>query len=763
MSTDYSSPVGPMNIEGLISGLDISNILDQLAAIRRRPIEVLEARRQQLQDRLSLYQSLETYVLSLQTAAQTLADDDTFRARSVSSSDATAVSVSADPGAPLGSHSIVVNQLAQVHKLQSASFTATNEALGLQGDIIVNGHTVHISADDDLLNIAAAINAANAGVQAAIVHIAENDHRLILTGLQTGDENAIDLVDANADSVLVSLGLVQSTTAIKHEITNGAASDLITSSTSAVGDVLQLQSAPSGTVQINGTDVAIDLGVDSLQDIADRITSTVSDVTATVATLDTDDGVRYELRIVGDSGTPTFSDASNVLCTLGILTKAPANELQAAQDAEIVFDGQTVTRSTNSIDDLIDGLHLELLQANPSATITLTINGDLEPAVQAVQNLVEQYNRVMEFVHEHQQYDPETNTGGELIANYDIVRMEGDLRAAVTYPVQGLTSDTILLSQIGITTDQSDRLVLDETELRSALNTDPLAVQRLFTVTAETTSSYVQYISSTADTQPSESSGYAVSITQVATRARAESSSLPSGIAVTETLTFCGEHQVTLTAGMTLQEASDALNSMFEENGLGLVASVSGTRLVIEHELYGSDYDIAISSTLDQGAGGTDLGGPSAGDEQVYAGTDVAGTIGGEPATGEGQYLTGDDTNEHTAGLRLRITATAPGDCGVVHFAKGAGRRLLDVISGLEDAEYGTFARITDSINDQIERIDQDISTLQARLDTYIDEMRRKFIAMEQALAEAQALSEYIANQLTVITSLFGRSVRTTP
>jgi len=759
MSTDFSSPVGLINVEGLISGLNISDILQQIGEVRRRPIQVLQQHQQELQDTLSLYQTLETKVLSLQTAVQDIATSGTFQARTATSSDSTALTVSADAGAALGTYNITINQLAQAHKISSTSFTASNEALGLEGDILINGEHIYIEADDDLLSIASAINRAGAGVQAAVVQVAENDYRLMLTSLQTGEDNAIDLVDANASNVLVSLGLVESATSIKHAVTNGAASDAMSSSLEAVGTVLELNSPPSGTVQINGTDVAIDLSTDSLQDIADRINSTVTGVSASVETVTEDGQVKYRLQIVGDSGTPTFTDDNNVLATLGILTKAPANEIQAAQDAEIVLDGITITRSTNNVDDVISGLHFQLLKADPSSSITVTVQHDVDTAVQAVQDFVSAYNDVVDFIRQNQTFDADTGQGGAFMTNYDVVVLENELRRAVTYPIQGFpTGDTLLASQIGITTDQQDHLVVDETELRQALTEDPDGFMRYFLATGEATHSAVQYVGSSPQTQPSPDTGYAVHITQVATKARAESASLPSGITQDETLTFYGEYTVQLFAGMTLEEAVERMNDMFEQQGLGLTASVDGDKIVIEHELYGSRYDIEISSSLDDGAGGTDLGGATAGDVETYAGTDVEGTIGGEPATGSGQYLTGDEDNENTAGLCIRVAATTPGDYGAVHLAKGLAQRLTDIIAGAEDPDTGMFARATENFNSRIEQLQEDIDTMEERVQTYLNDLRRKFLAMEEALGQAQALSQYITNQLAGIQRLSGGS-----
>lgn len=747
--------IGTSSISGIISGLDIDSILTQMAQARSGPITNLQAQKAEEQLLLAQYQSLTGALVILGSYAEGLTNADTFAARSLSNSDSSAVAAFVSDGAALGTYELVITQLAAAHKIASDTVADAEAQMSLSGDILVNGEAVEIASADSLTDIRDAINVAGAGVTASIVTISETDHRLTITSNTTGADNAIDLVDANSSDLLESLGLVGSATTIKTAITDGAAGDYITDKVTEVGEVLELGTSPSGTVQINGTGVAINLADDNLEAIADRITSTVANVTATVESEEINGETYYRLEIVGSGGTPTFTDDNNVLGTLGVLAKAPANVLDQAQDAQFSIDGYSMTRATNSVDDAIEGLALELLAEDSQSTIVLRVTADPAATVASVNNFISQYNSVVDVINAAQSYDSDNDTGGIFLGEMSVVLFEDGLRSAATSPVQTLGLDLQLLSQVGITTDADGHLVLDSTTFQEALEADPEGVKRLFGLYTDTTSQYVEYISSTATTRDSGAAGYAVEITQAATRATATSATLASGITQDENLTFYGEHTAQLQSGMSLAEATEHLNWVFNVYDLSLTASVDGDTIVVEHNLYGSKYAIEISSSLDDGAGGTNLGGETAGIEETYTGQDVAGTINGEEATGLGRYLTSNESNENTAGLMLQVTATEAGSYGTIKVSKGMASRLEDYLTLVTDDDAGLISIATEGVSEGIEAIAEEIERLQEGLQRYVTGLQRDFLEMEQALARAQTLGDWMTMQIQTLTAMY--------
>ncbi len=73
---------------------------------------------------------------------------------------------------------------------------------------------------------------------------------------------------------------------------------------------------------------------------------------------------------------------------------APVNPVSVAEDAKIKYEGITITRSENKIDDVIPNLTLNLLDETEK-TATITIKPDKEAAKDALINFVGNYNQVI--------------------------------------------------------------------------------------------------------------------------------------------------------------------------------------------------------------------------------------------------------------------------------------------------------------------------------------------------------------------------------
>ncbi len=740
--------LGPINIDGLVSGFNTTQIINQLVSVESQPLTHLDAKKSDLTSKLTAYQQIAASLQAAASAASALTDPTQFMPRTVSVSTPADAAASATDLAQLGTHSLVVKNLAQAQEISSATQASATTALGLSGSLRINGKTVNVAATDTLTDLVNKINSAGTGVTAGILTVSSSDYRLTLTAGQSGAGNSIDLADANGSGILRQLGLTDGTATVKHAVTGGVQSDGLSASGTPVATALGLSAGPTGTIQINGTGVSVDLGQDSLQTIAQKINSQVSGVTASVVSQQTNGQTTYSLQIVGASATPTVQDSGNVLETLGVVHQGVANPMQAAKDATVVLDGVTINRPTNSFDGVITGLNLELTQADPTNTLTLTVAPDVNTVVNNVQAFVQAYNNVSAAIDKDESYDSTSGTGGVLFGDQAMLQLAESMRRAVTGLVNTAGGGQAV-SSAGLTTDANDNLVLDTSKLTSALNRDPDAVAKLFGLTGAAGSSQLTYIASGSRTADSGANGYAVNVTAPATEATATSADLSGGITRTETLTFNHLHDVTLTSGMSLDQARDSLNSWFQTYGLNLTASDSGGKLQIQGSQYGSAYGFTLSSNVARGAGGTDLGGVQSGQAVSYAGTDVQGTIGGEAATGSGQVLTGNSSDLHAASLAVRVTAPGAGNAGTVTVTKGLAQRFADLVANVTDSNHGALTDGENSINANITDINSQEQTIQTDVQTYTAQLRQKFTDMETALGKAQVLQQYISGQIT--------------
>ncbi|MGI5817240.1 MAG: flagellar filament capping protein FliD [Armatimonadota bacterium] len=735
--------IGSMAISGLVArDIDISGVITQLAQIKRRPVELLEQKQSTHSRRLTAFQQLTARCLALGTATAGLTDGTAFEQVTARSGDPGTIAVSASAGAPVGSYRLEVARLAQSQKVSSGAVASTTEALGHSGEFLLNGRVVAVEAGFTLRDIRDAINAAGAGVSASILTGSETEHYLRLTSLSSGLQGAMQMVDVSG--VLEALGVQDGAVSTKHALADGMASDALAERFTPVGEALGLGAAPAGVISVNGVHVSIDLSADSLEEIAASI-GAVEGVGATVEEVEAGGVTRYQLRITGESGAPALVDDGNVLLALGVLERGLAHEVDAAQDALFTIDGVAMSRPTNAVDDAIDNVQLQLLRETDGAPVTVSIAADTAATVEAVQRFVDAYNAVIRFISEHQSFDTDAGTGGLFLGSPAVLQLETQLREQISRLVNTLGGELTLGSQAGLRFNTGDEIVFDSLALLDRLQSDPEGLRRLFG-TRTATSGEVEvfdYSSATADSGPG---GWAVEITQAATRPTAIGATLAAGIAMDETLTVNGV-SVSLTAGMSAEEAADALNAALIGERMEITAAVEGDRLVLRHELWGSRHSIAISSSLDEGSGGTDLGGSVAGEARVYEGQDVVGTIRGEAATGTGRLLTG-GRGTPAEGLRLVIAATEAGPVGEVRVSRGIAARMSALIERATDSRTGALTRAAEGQSGEIAAIDEQIAAVEADVDRYIERLQVDFALMESKMSRSLALLDWMENQI---------------
>mgnify|MGYP003968078013 FL=1 len=378
---------GTSAIGGLVSGLDTSNLIEQLVGVSRKRVDLVVTNQTKQSDKLAAFQGLNTQLTAFLAKADVLRESDTFdvfkTSTSTTSTTFTAdelVKVSATEEASPGTHTVTYtagSQLAQARQLSSASFSSKSTGLNLTGEFLINGQTISIVTSDSLADIASTINTANSGtdatgVTASLISVSDTDNRMILTSDNTGKDQFV-ILDASISTggdanILQTLGYTDGTTTIKNPTSDGAKSEAFSSSTSAIGSLLGLSSPQnSSTVQINGNNITIDLATDSLTDIATTI-SAVGGVTASVVSTTTEGVTTYQLDI---SGTINFTDSNNILEAVGVLEggQSTVAEVHTAS-ADNYNLSNAVIDSTTKFNNIYTGLI-------SSAANTLTAGGNI--------------------------------------------------------------------------------------------------------------------------------------------------------------------------------------------------------------------------------------------------------------------------------------------------------------------------------------------------------------------------------------------------
>ncbi|MHB8830079.1 MAG: flagellar cap protein FliD N-terminal domain-containing protein [Syntrophales bacterium] len=268
-------------ISGLSSGIDWQTMITQLIAIDHQRVDLVSAKKTSTANKLTEWQSLNTKLLSLKTAAGHLKDPEDFGLyKSTMTTDSSTVTasdllnVTTSESASLGSYSLKINNIASAQKLSSGSFAGASSALGTgyAGDILINGQVIAVSASDTLTSLKNKINNANSGenptgVTAGLVSYGTGDYRLVLTSDHTGAAG-IGLLNGGVTDILNQFGFTDSSRTAKNHLAGGDRTDRFSSTSVSIKSLLGLtttQTSLAGDIVINGQAVgAIDLNTDTL-------------------------------------------------------------------------------------------------------------------------------------------------------------------------------------------------------------------------------------------------------------------------------------------------------------------------------------------------------------------------------------------------------------------------------------------------------------------------------------------------------------------
>ena len=298
---------------------------------------------------------------------------------------------------------------------------------------------------------------------------------------------------------------------ITATISNPALFTASVSSNAASGDhrieVIQLASAQkllstgftSGTAIGTGTltiasggtsfDVVIGGADTTLTGIRDSINDAAGNPGIVASVIAGDDGQHLILANTKTGSTQTITiTASGGDGGLAKLAYDPLNgvsghytEQRPATDAQIRIDGVLRSSSTNQINNAVDGVNLTLLSADSGNPVNLTLAPDSSGAKNAIKQFVDSYNALTDTLAKLSSYDPTSRTAGPLLGDATARTLGAALRREFSAPLNDHSAQLNVLSAIGITTDKTGKLTLDEARLGAQLETSPSAVAALFT------------------------------------------------------------------------------------------------------------------------------------------------------------------------------------------------------------------------------------------------------------------------------------------
>ncbi|HEY6508438.1 MAG TPA: flagellar filament capping protein FliD [Vicinamibacterales bacterium] len=235
------------------NNIDFNAILEAVMLQERLPVSRLETQKRALEQQDTQLGQLAGHLSTLKSAADSLADPTSLAVLKATSSQADLVGVTAATGTTPGSYDVVVSARAKAQVTASSSTSAAADIVATGGtlQLLVGANppvSIVVTGNMTLQQLADAINSTDdVPVTASVVQVSPGSYRLVLTGRQTGLENAFTVNNALAGGTGVAFANPNAVEAVDASVTvNNVA---VTSPSNTLTDVI-----PGATLTLEGED-----------------------------------------------------------------------------------------------------------------------------------------------------------------------------------------------------------------------------------------------------------------------------------------------------------------------------------------------------------------------------------------------------------------------------------------------------------------------------------------------------------------------------
>lgn len=267
-------------------GFDVASTVTQIQASEQAIETPWKNQLTALQAQDTVFTSLGTDLSTLTTSLQALTDfQGVFAEKQGSSSNTDLLSLTAaDATAVAGSHTVVINSLAQTSSEVSSAISNASDTLS--GSVTIQGQEFDIdSSDDTLATLSAAINSADIGVKASVITDSSGS-RLSLVSGTSGAAGQLDVTSSLSGASSGAIAFQVGQTGKDASLTVDGVS--VTSSSNTVSNAI------SGvTFQLLGSSAGTEVQVEITNDntaIATAVNSFVTAYNAVIKDINTQEG-----------------------------------------------------------------------------------------------------------------------------------------------------------------------------------------------------------------------------------------------------------------------------------------------------------------------------------------------------------------------------------------------------------------------------------------------------------------------------------------
>lgn len=237
-------------------------------------------------------------------------------------------------------------------------------------------------------------------------------------------------------------------------------------------------------------DVVIDSSNNTLEGIRDAINTANQGVTATIIN-DGDATNPYRLVL---SSTNSGVDQSIRIAVAGetaisdLLSHDPSAtqnlaQTVTAQNALFTVDGIDITKTSNTVTDVISGVTLSLVGKTTGTPITVSASQDTDSVKTSIEDFIKAFNELQTEVKNQTDSGYEDGEAGALASDSATRQILSSIRDQMNIAVTGITGSNTTLSSIGISFQTDGTLALDATVFGAALSADSTNVKEIFSST----------------------------------------------------------------------------------------------------------------------------------------------------------------------------------------------------------------------------------------------------------------------------------------
>ncbi len=606
---------------------------------------------------------------------------------------------------------------------------------------------------------------------------------------KTSSFSAVSISSSDDDVLTATAGIGAQTGVFDIEVKEKAqaqsiATDAFVSANDTIGTgtlTIRYGSYETGTFAVNADTTIQNITIDSTNNTLSSLRDSLNaDETNGLSASIINDGSGYRLVLTSDKTGENYAmeivaaddDGDNTNNTSGISrlvhndTTKNAKQTVAANDAEIVLNGITITRDTNTIDSVITGVTIELKDTKPGSNIRLNINSDTSTVESQIQAFVGNYNALVARLNEFSKVDSDNGNKGVLVGDATVRSIETQLRGVLNNRLDHLTGTIKSFANLGIFTNRDGTLEINESnsalpKFSDVVKNNIADIADFFTATGTASDTQIDFTSSNSLTEPGT---YDIEVTQLATRGTLTGLTVNNltigatndtfkvridGVLSTD-IVLANQTYGSLSELLAEMQSKINSDSTLLDKGKSVVLTEDAGKIKVESSEYGSGSTVAFTEV---GASflvdlGIDV-------QQGTAGVNAEGKIDGVVAFGDGQFLLSESGD--SAGIKIEILGGIIGSRGTVTFSEGSTKIMNDLLLGMIDDQISSSSgdvnssnvdgappsklldAKTDALYKKIEQLDRQEEDLKLRMDKYEARLFKQFNAMDSAVAALNA------------------------